>query len=252
MITKHPLVLNITNSVTVNFVADALLAVGAAPVMSEDPTDATELVPIVNGICINIGTINTHQRSIIDKVLSTNSKSKITLDPVGAGATATRTKACLDILATGKVNLIRGNASEISSLAGKNHSTRGVDSTESTLSVKDSAFYLATEYKCIVVVSGEVDLLTDGKNMSRTYNGSALMPKITGTGCVLSAFLTAVISDHEVSLADLTQAVAYYGYMGEIAESLAKGTGTFKERFLDALYQIKVSEVQENLRIEML
>jgi hydroxyethylthiazole kinase len=250
MIGKHPLILNITNSVTIDFVANALLAVGAAPVMSEDPQDAKELASLSQGINLNIGTLNDHQLRIIDFLLKEESRKIFSLDPVGVGATTVRTSAAIKILESDKIRLIRGNASEIASLAGNIGETRGVDSTKSSLNVKDSARFLSEKYNCFVVVSGEVDLLTDGKVLFRVYNGSPMMPRITGTGCVLSAFLTAVLADGKDSLEDLANACAYFGYMGEVAEKLVQGVGSFKVRFLDALHNIKYSDVHSNLKIE--
>lgn len=251
MITNHPLILNITNSVTIDFVANALLAAGASPVMSEDPQDSIELANISSGICLNIGTIHDKQMDIMMNVISSASQKPIALDPVGSGATSVRTDASSKILKSGKISLIRGNASEISSLSGNLGSTKGVDSTESTLSVKDSAKSLAKEFNCLVVVSGEVDLITDGTKMARAYNGSPLMPKITGTGCVLTSFLTGVIAGGKGSMEDVAEAVAYYGYLGEIAEKLAQGTGSFKYRFLDALSNVPYKDVKEHLKLEI-
>lgn len=250
MITKHPLVLNLTNTVTIDFVANALLAVGASPVMSEDPEDAFQLAGISQAIAINIGTIHDRQMKIIDRVLEAPIDKKFVLDPVGVGATTIRTEAAIRILESGRINLIRGNASEISGLAGTSQSTKGVDSTVQSLSVKDSARHLANKYKSFVVVSGEVDILTDGKKSFQVYNGSSIMPNITGTGCVLSAFLAAVLGDGQTSLEDLARAVAIYGYMGEVAEKSSQGTGTFKIQFLDALSKINSQKNESSLRIE--
>lgn len=250
MITKHPLVLNITNSVTIDFVANALLAVGASPVMSEDPQDAHDLAGFSQGICLNIGTIHEKQWQVMEKVLQVSGDKSFVLDPVGSGATRLRTDTSVRILESGRINLIRGNASEISSLVGASQTTKGVDSTMESLSVKDSALRLAEKYKTMVVVSGEVDLVTDGKQLYRIYNGSALMPRITGTGCVLSAFLAAVLGDGQTDTGSIAKAVAFYGYMGEIAEKLVQGAGSFKVRFLDALSQIRIGEVEKYLKIE--
>lgn len=252
MITKHPLVLNLTNTVTIDFVANALLAVGASPVMSEDPEDAFQLAGISQAIAINIGTTHDRQMKIIERVLEAPIDKKFVLDPVGVGATSIRTEAAFRILKSGRINLIRGNASEIASLAGTSQSTRGVDSTVQSLSVQDSAVFLANKYNSFVVVSGEVDILTDGKKSFKVFNGSSTMPKITGTGCVLSAYLAAILGDGHCKLEDLTKAVAIYGCMGEVAERSSQGTGSFKIQFLDALSKMNSQDYESSLRMELI
>jgi hydroxyethylthiazole kinase len=252
MIADRPLILNLTNIVTVDFVANGLLSAGASPVMSEDPEDALALAGIASGICINIGTLNTHSISIYNRVLQKLEKEiPILLDPVGAGATKLRTQVSIDILNSGKVRGIRGNASEIAALAGQAQTTKGVDSTQSTLSVRDAAIQLAKQYQVIVIVSGEVDIVTDGREYAQVYCGSPTMAGITGTGCVMSAYLTAVLASGNRTVEKIARAVAYYGYLGELADRLSKGTGTFKVKFLDCLSQVTFASVERNLRFEL-
>jgi len=249
MLTNNPLILNITNHVTTHFVASSLIALGASPVMSDDPYDAFELVDITTGICLNIGTISAHQMEVMRKVLSNPKATNIVLDPVGSGATTLRSSASKEILESGKINLIRGNASEISSLAGISATTRGVDSTMATQTVESTADDLAKHLRCIVVISGAVDYITNGKEKFRVSNGVPIMAKITGTGCVLSSYLAAVLASGSHDLERIATAVAYYGVLGEKAEIGNTGLGNYRERLLDAMSTIRFEAVQSELKI---
>ena len=250
MITNQPLILNITNSVTLNFVANGLLNLGASPVMSDDPEDAVELAKIANGICINIGTISDHQMAIVRNILTIQDDKKIVLDPVGSGATSRRTNFSKEILSSGRIHLIRGNASEISSLVEKSSTTKGVDSTLETTEILQQALALARKFNCIIVVSGAIDIVTDGKKTAFVSNGSPSMPKLTGTGCLLTAFLTAIIADGIFDLNRIAEAVAYYGYLGEVSASASHGMGEFQVRFLDSMSNIPFLNTKSKLRIE--
>ncbi len=250
MITNKPLVLNITNSVTINLVANSLLSLGASPVMSDDPDDAVELAKISQGICINIGTISDNQMSIIRKILAISEEKKFALDPVGSGATSRRTLFSNEILNSGRINLIRGNASEISSLAEKSSTTKGVDSTIETIEILDQAISLSRKFKCHVVVSGAIDIVTDGNKVAFVSNGSPIMAQLTGAGCVLSAYLTAVMADGQFNLNQIVEAVAYYGYLGEVSASTSKGMGEFAMKFLNNMSSISFFDAKNNLRIQ--
>ncbi|NCN09474.1 MAG: hydroxyethylthiazole kinase [Leptospira sp.] len=252
MITNNPLILNITNHVTTHFVASSLIALGASPVMSDDPYDAFELVAITQGACLNIGTISSHQMEVMRKVLSNPNAKNIVLDPVGSGASTLRSNSCKEIIASGKVKLIRGNASEISSLAGLSATTRGVDSTMATQSVESTADDLAKHLKCIIVVSGETDYISNGIDKFRVNNGVPIMAKITGTGCVLSSYLAAILASVDLDTKSIATAVAFYGLLGEKAEIGNTGLGNYRERFLDAMSTIRFDTIQSELKITKL
>lgn len=250
MLHTTPLVLNITNSVTIEFVANSLLALGASPVMSEDPEDTVELANLANSICINIGTIHLEQEKQIFRLLNTSIQKPIVLDPVGAGATKVRTNIAHRILETNKITLVRGNASEILSLTGESSTTRGVDSSDPSLRAKDSAVQLAKKINGIVVVSGEIDFVTDGKNIFSISNGSSKMAKITGSGCVLSAYLAAVLGEYGPNIEKVGHAVAFFGYFGEVAAKESQSLGTFRQKFLDAMSQENFNECLKFFKIQ--
>lgn len=232
---KKPLVLNLTNYVTMDFMANVLLALGAAPIMSVCDEEIEELVKISSSININIGTldnafINRCRNAI---VLAKRYEKPIVLDPVGSGATSIRTATAREFMK--HADIIRGNASEIISLVDKSE-TLGVESVNTTNQAKSSALEIARKYNCTVVVSGEVDYITDGNREAEVNYGSPVMPLITGMGCALTAVIAAFrgISDDSFEMARI--ATTYYGVCGNSTEVKAKHPGQFRTTFIDNLY----------------
>ena len=163
---RSPLILNITNLVTMDFVANGLLAIGASPVMSNSEQELEELIKIASCVVINIGTLDHNQIIMFEKAVQICGKlnKKVILDPVGSGATSYRTNTALKLLSMGHISIIKGNASEIMSLSGDNVNTKGVDSSNSTDDAVDAASRLAKKYNICVVVSGKKDLIINEKS----------------------------------------------------------------------------------------
>ena len=242
---KKPLVLCLTNSVSVEFVANSLLALGAAPIMSHEPREAEELVRIGSSVYINLGTLDTPFIEHCKHVAAFAEKEErpVILDPVGAGASQVRTDSAKAFLP--QAAIVRGNASEIMALSGSQGKTLGVESTEKVHSAKDAARALAKTYGCTTAISGEEDFVTNG-NMENAFSfGSPLMPTITGMGCSL----TGVIAAFHAVLPDPYEAArlgaAYFGLCGNIAHEKAKAPGSFKVAFIDALYQADFSSMEK-------
>ena len=241
---KNPLVHCITNYVTVNDVANAILAVGGSPIMADDIDEVAEIVSIANALVVNIGTLN--ERTVKSMELAgvtANAKNiPVVLDPVGAGASTLRNKTAEKLLAKIKFAAIRGNLSEIAFCAGKNSETRGVDSNSSDekFSAAEVAKIVAEKYSCVAIITGAVDIVTDGKNFAQIKNGVPAMKKITGTGCMLSGILGAYLGACEDKFSAAVSAVASIGIAGEIsAEKYLKlGTGSLRVGIIDALSQI--------------
>lgn len=235
---RRPLVINITNYVTMDFVANGLLSLGASPIMTQSVREIDELLAIAQAVVINIGTLNDEFIALCDKVASAANRFGVplTLDPVGVGASQYRTKTCLDLLERYNFSIIRGNASEIMALSGLKHTTKGVDSLAAATQAIESAQNLASRYKeVVVVVSGQTDVVVDAGRVHQFERGSALMPMITGSGCLLSSVVAAfdVVDDNCYDA--VSAAVVFYGVCGEIAASKAAGPGSFRMHFLDAL-----------------
>lgn len=232
-----PLIINITNHVTMDFVANGLLSLGAAPVMTQSPHEIDDLLKIASGVVINIGTLNDEFIALCNKVChAANQWGKpITLDPVGAGASQYRTSTCLDLLARFKFAIIRGNANEIMALSDTRSHTKGVDAHIATSYAVESGQYLASHHGVTVAISGKTDVVMDAHRTQLFERGSPLMPMITGSGCLLSAVVSAFDAVHDHHFEAVSAAINFYGVCGERAASIAHGPGTFKPHFLDAL-----------------
>jgi hydroxyethylthiazole kinase len=254
---QSPLVHNITNYVVMNNTANALLAIGASPVMAHAEEEAEDMAGIAGALVINIGTLSPPWVRAMKKAMVKAAGRGIPLvfDPVGAGATPYRTQTVKELFAAALPGIIRGNASEISALVSANGidgdaagNTKGVDSTLSSSSAVNAAEALSGLYKAVVSLSGETDYIVKGKKRTLIRNGHALMPKVTGLGCTataLTAAFAAVNSDYYAAAAG---AMAVMGIAGEIAARTAKGPGSFQIAFLDALYNLKESDIAELLR----
>lgn len=246
---KSPLVHNITNYVVMNNTANALLAIGASPVMAHSPEEVEEMVAIASSLVINIGTLS---EAWINAMLiagkAANKKGiPVIFDPVGAGATTYRTKTCLLIIDECKPSVIRGNASEIIALVNSQGKTKGVDSTASSDSAIESAKVLAKNTGAVIVISGPVDYITNGERIAEVRNGSVMMAKVTGLGCTATSITGAFAAVNNNSFEAATHAMAIMGIAGELAAAKSEGTGTMQLHFLDELYKISEKEILEHL-----
>ena len=259
-----PLVHNITNYVTVNDVANILLACGESPIMSDEPEDVEDITSVCGGLNINIGTL--HQSSIEGMLLAGKKANElghpVLLDPVGAGASRLRTDTALRIMKEIKLTVIRGNISEIKTLAYGSGTTKGVDAdvadavTEETLN--DAIAFVknfARKTSCIIAVTGAIDLVSDGEICYVIRNGRPEMGKITGTGCQLSGMMTAyVTANQEKPLEAAASAVCIMGLAGEIGWSRMQegdGNATYRNRIIDAVYQMTGEDLERGAKYEV-
>lgn len=231
-----PLVHNITNFVVMNTTANALIAAGASPAMIHAPEEAGEFAAVAGALVVNIGTL---APLWVEGMLAATAGARAAgrpwiLDPVGAGATAYR-KATVARLLEEKPAVIRGNASEILAVAGGVASGRGVDSTAGTEAAEDAARRLARDSGAVVVVSGAVDLVTDGVRMVRIANGTPMLTRVTGTGCTATALIGAYLAAGIAPLEAAVAGMCHLAIAGELAAEEAPGPGTFAVRLTDAL-----------------
>ncbi len=248
---QAPLVLNITNYVVMNTTANALLALGASPVMAHAIDEAEDMARIAQALVINIGTLSAPWVESMFKAgrVARERGIGIVLDPVGCGATAYRTETSQRLVREVRPSVIRGNASEIRALVRSGGNTKGVDSRDSPDDVVADAKALALSANCVVSVSGPVDLITDGIRVARVANGHALMPRVTGMGCTASAITGAFVAVNPEPFSAATNAMAVMGVTGEIAGVGVAGPGSFQLNFLDALYNLDQAQLSERLNM---
>lgn len=244
-----PLVHNITNYVVMNNTANALLALGASPVMAHAIEEVTDMTAIASSLVINIGTLSHNWIEAMDMAMDAAGKRSIAIvvDPVGVGATAYRSSTCQRLLDRNRADIIRGNASEIMALVDASVKTKGVDSSID-LDPLEAARELALEQKCSVVVSGPVDLITDGKRVVRVNNGHPMMPRVTGLGCTATALIGAFAAVQKDLLLAAAHAMAVMGICGEIAAEAATGPGSLQLNLLDSLYQLDAEQLKSRLK----
>lgn len=263
--TKAPLVHNITNYVTVNDVANILLACGASPIMADDKEEVEEITSICGGLNINIGTLN---QNTIPAMLLAGLKCnelghKVLLDPVGAGASMLRTKTALKLMKEIKFDVIRGNISEIKTLAYGSGSTKGVDADIADAVTKENlkeavafAKTLAKKTGSVIAITGAIDLVSDSNTCYVIRNGRKEMGRITGTGCQLSGMMTAyLVANPEHTLEAAAAAVCAMGLAGEIGYSNMKdgdGNSTYRNRIIDAISNMTGEVLESNAKFQIL
>jgi hydroxyethylthiazole kinase len=249
---KKPLIHNITNYVVMNYTANALLAMGASPVMAHAQNEVEDMVSFAGALVLNIGTLTDDWIASMIKAGQKASAqgTPIILDPVGSGATPLRTKSAKQIIDQTKVSVIRGNASEILSLRHEDSKTKGVDSVHSVEDAADTARILAEELQTTLAITGPIDLVTDGRRVVRVSNGHRLMGYVTGTGCTATTAIGAFLAVDGDPVSAASTALAFFGLAGEVAAKAASAPGSFMIQLLDALYTITPEQLKEGCRIE--
>ncbi len=247
-----PLVLNITNYVAMDFIANSLLAAGASPIMSSELREMEDLVRLSQSVVINIGCIETGQLEAMNKAAAAACSlgRPWVLDPAGAGASSFRTQSALSLVREYHPGVIRANASEILALAGLASKSKGVDSAYSSCSALDAATQLAQEYGLVVSLSGEVDYITDGREVVSLSNGSPLMPYVTAMGCVASALTGAFAAVDTDMMSSAANAMALMGVAGERAAAECMGTGSLRVAFVDILSTFDPAGFYKRIRMK--
>ncbi|WP_369790015.1 hydroxyethylthiazole kinase [Rouxiella sp. WC2420] len=246
-----PLVHCMTNDVVQSITANVLLALGASPAMVIDSREAAQFSAISSALLVNVGTLtDSRAQSMLAAIHAANNAGKPwVLDPVAVGALSWRSEFCQEIIRL-RPAAIRGNASEIMALSGLAASGRGVDSADTSLAALPAAQSLALQIGAIVAVTGEIDYICYGENTCAVSGGDALMTKVVGTGCALSAVVAAFVSLPGDRLSNVAAACRVMSCAGEIASQEAKGPGSFQPAFLDALYSLDAKRLTaKNFRV---
>ena len=246
---KCPLVHNITNYVVMQITANALLAVGASPVMTFEKEEFEDMLSIASSLVVNIGTLTTVSIEAMHKACEIANKKNVpfVIDPVGAGATKLRTKTAIDLIKNYNPKVVRGNASEIMVLAGESIKTKGVDSTANVNMALEAGKHLAKEYNTVVSISGETDIITDGNKILYVSGGSPLMPVNTGMGCTSTAVTGAMIAVAEPLIA-AASVMCIMASAGEKASKKAEGPASFAVAFIDELYKLDINDAANRVR----
>ena len=245
---RAPLVQCLTNIVVTSFTANALLAVGASAAMLEDPDESAELARNTDALLVNVGTVSESTAAAMRA--ATHAAQAMgtpwVLDPVAVGPLTFRTRLVTDLL-TKRPAVVRGNPSEVLSLAGAIGAARGVDSVADSASALGPAFELAGREGTTVAVSGEVDYVTDGTSVVQVGTGHPMMTRVTGVGCVLGALVAACTAVEESPLMAASAATAVLTVAAEVAAENSPGPGSFAVGLLDALYQVDAQTLETHL-----
>jgi hydroxyethylthiazole kinase len=261
---RDPLVHNITNYVTAGDCANILIACGASPIMADDAGEAAEITSVCQALNINIGTLN--QRTI-PAMLSAGTKANargipVVFDPVGVGASSLRNETAAQLFGEMHFTVIRGNASEIRTLAGNSGTVNGVDANAGD-KVSDAnlgeavafAKAFASKSGAVVVMTGAIDIAASAKKAYVIRNGDVMMSKITGSGCMLSAMTAAYLgANPDKPLEAAAAATCAMGLCGEIAFSRMKardGSASYRNYLIDAVFNLDGADLDKGAKYEI-
>jgi hydroxyethylthiazole kinase len=250
---ERPLIHNITNMVAMNDSANIILAIGGLPIMAHAQAEVREMVRAAGALVLNIGTLTSEQiDSMIAAGEEANSyKKPVVLDPVGVGATHLRTESALRLQERVKIDIVKGNYAEVSILAGLKGDIKGVESVGNGENSVEVARSLACKHNQLAVISGEKDIVTDGKTVLEISNGSPMLRTITATGCMVTSLIAtfaAVCDDYILASAG---ALVCFGLAGERAAVKAQGPGSFKVNLFDEVYNLNEEIICKDLKVKI-
>lgn len=248
----EPLIHCITNPISINQCANGVLAVGARPVMAEHPSEVAEITETAKALMLNIGNITDARMESIPISAKTANKKGIPfmIDAVGIACSQHRRRFARSIIDNMHPDLIKGNYSEITALCNREYKSEGVDADKKVPfeTVERAAIELAKKYSCVILASGKTDIVTDGKRVVRINNGTPMLSRVTGTGCLLGALCAcymSVCNDMDAAVC----ACVVLGICGELAET-DKGTGSFAVGLMDKLSLLKDEELSGRIKTE--
>lgn len=251
---KKPLVHSITNYVVMNETANALLCLGALPIMAHAKEEVEEMVAISGALVLNIGTLSPDW---VDAMELAGRRANeigvpIILDPVGAGASRLRTESSRRLLENLRVTIVRGNAGEIAALTGIASEVRGVESISAEASTEEIARRFATRFSCTAAITGVVDVVSDGKRLAKISNGDAMLARVVGTGCISNVIVAAFAAVDDDPFTAAAGALVTYGIAGELAAKESGGKpGTFHVELYNGLAAVSGEDVMSMGRCEV-
>jgi hydroxyethylthiazole kinase len=240
-----PVVHHMTNWVTIYDCANIVKVFGASPVMAHAPEEAAEMTLISGALVLNIGTLTTGlvEAMKISARTANEKGTPVVLDACGAGATQFRDRKSFELLEGAHIDILKGNASEIARLCGEAIRTKGVDSTRVSKNMRELAGQFARRYKCVVVVTGPEDIVTDGSRGYLVKNGHPMMGDIVGTGCMAASVIGTFAAVEKDLVAASAAGLSCFEIAAERAAKNAKGPGTFKEKLFDCVYLLDKKSV---------
>lgn len=258
---KTPLIHCITNYVTVNDVANSLIAIGASPVMADEPSESGEITAISNGLLINLGTLNLNTiKAMQNSIKMANSLNlPVVLDPVGVGASTLRNETAINFLKEYKFSIIKGNISEIKFLNGEKSIAKGVDASlkdlnDDFLNRVNLAKELSIKTDAAIVITGKIDIVAFKNEAYLLKNGSSLMGKFSGSGCILGGICTAFLASNTDPLKSAIMGVLTECTAGELVRGKNvlsdMGNMKFKNGLIDEIYLIDDKKIQDLAKIE--
>lgn len=248
---EKPIVHHLTNWVTIYDCANVVKVFGGSPVMAHAKEEAAQMAGIASALVLNIGTLTVELVEAM-KIAAASANKKgipVVLDACGAGATQLRDKSCFELLDECKIDIIKGNASEIARIAGESVRTKGVDSTDVQADLKQLAAKLGLQRSCTVVITGKEDIITDGKRTFVVKNGDPLMADIVGTGCMAASVIgtfAAIEKDPTIAAA---AGLVCFEIAAERAAKKAEGPGSFKEALFDCVYHLDEETVDAKQKV---
>lgn len=247
---QSPLVQNITNYVVMNNTANALLAVGASPIMSHAHEEIYEMVRLCQSLVINIGTLDkTWNESMVNAAQSALEYDRPwILDPVGMGATILRNEMVRQLVAL-KPKVIRGNATEILSLAYHEKNAKGVDSSNLSEEAIQAGISISQKYNTVVCISGKNDFIIQDDKLISLSNGHEMMKYVTGLGCSSTAIIGACLAVEKDAFLAAAAGMSLLSIAGELAEKYSSGPGSLQAHILDELYNMNKDKFENCLNI---
>lgn len=251
----NPLIHNITNLVSANFTANGLLALGASPMMAEDPAEMAELAAASGALVLNLGTPSTDKMAAMLAAAQAANRAgvPVVLDPVAVAASRLRQESVAALSGCARFAAIPWQCRRNAYLADIEWQGKGVDAGSGAADLAAVAAAVAQRYGCIAVLSGEQDYVSDGRQTAVLSNGTPLLPRVTASGCLLSAVLGAflAVAPADARFQAAVEACTVYAVAGEMAaEGLsAAQSGTFAVRFLDALGGIRAADAERLARV---
>ncbi len=247
-----PVVHHLTNWVTIYDCANIVKVMGGSPVMAHAKEEVAQMARIASSLVLNIGTL-TPEFVTAMKIAAKSANKKgipVILDVCGAGATQLRDRKALELLNETKINIIKGNASEIARVSGESVKTKGVDAGHVGKDVIEIARTLARRRKCTVVVTGKEDIVTDGKKLYIIKNGHPMMTHVVGTGCMAASCIgTFAAVENDLAYA-AASALVCFEIAAECAVRSSKGPGTFKENIFDCIFNLDKKTIEKMQRVE--